>query len=61
MSYLNELDQEERKAFNNLAREQLIFKLLADIRFDMEVCRIEGWNYKELPMRIKNEMENILK
>ena len=61
MSYLNELNAEERKILNNLAREQLILKILADVNFDMNVCRLEGWDVMELPTRIKNEMENIIK
>ena len=61
MSYLNELNQEERKALNDLAREQLILKILIEVRFDMEVCKMEGWDYMELPSRIKNEMERIIK
>ena len=61
MSYLNELNQEEKKVLNNLAREQLILKILADVNFDMNVCRLEGWDVMELPTRIKNEMENIIK
>lgn len=35
---------ETGKALNRLAREQIKLRLLADIRFDLAVCEIEGWN-----------------
>lgn len=35
---------ETRKALNRLAREQIKLRLLADIRFDLAVCEIEGWD-----------------
>lgn len=35
------------KELNTLARERMKRKLLADILFDMEVCRIEGWDVLE--------------
>lgn len=58
---MNELNQEERKTLNNLAREQLILKILADVDFDMRVCQLEGWDIMELPLRIKSEMEKIIR
>lgn len=39
--------EEERFKLQVLAREQIKLKLLNDIRFDIEVCKIEGWEYKE--------------
>ena len=60
MSCLQNGTEEERKALNDLAREQLMLKILADVRFDIEVCLIEGWDYKELPLRIKKEMDAIV-
>ena len=38
---------EERKALQTLCREQMKLKLLADIKKDVMVCKIEGWDYKE--------------
>ena len=32
---------------NQLAREQMKLKLLADIKMDIEICKIEGWDVKE--------------
>lgn len=47
---------ETRKALNRLAREQIKLRLLADIRFDLAVCEIEGWGMimdivKQLPCK----------
>ena len=39
--------EEERFKLQVLAREQIKLKLLNDIRCDIEVCKIEGWEYKE--------------
>ena len=35
------------RALNQLAREQMKLKLLADIRVDLVVCEIEGWNQRD--------------
>ena len=32
------------RALNQLAREQMKLKLLADIRMDMTICEMEGWD-----------------
>lgn len=34
-------------SLNRLAREQMKLKLLADIRMDLIVCEIEGWDKME--------------
>lgn len=34
-------------ALNQLARERTKLRLLADIRIDMQVCQIEGWDQLE--------------
>lgn len=35
------------KLFNDLARKRFELRLLADIRFDLSVCEIEGWSKTE--------------
>ena len=35
------------KTFNELARKRFELRLMADIRFDMAVCDIEGWSKDE--------------
>lgn len=57
---MQELSAEERKTLNDLARESLMLKILAEVNFDMNVCRLEGWDYRELPERIKSEMDRII-
>lgn len=57
---MQELTEEERRALNDLARESLILKILAEVTFDMNVCKLEHWDYTELPKRIKKEMDLIL-
>lgn len=42
-----ELTIDERKALQKLAREQLKCKLLNDIKQDIIVCKLEGWNYTD--------------
>lgn len=48
----------DRKALNKLAREQLKLKLLNDIRLDIEVCKIEGWDYKVYLMELKEIIDS---
>lgn len=40
-------------ALNTLAREQMKYKLMADIRADIEVCKLEGIDYKEYLRELK--------
>ena len=44
------------KALNQLAREQMIMKLLNDIRIDLAICEIEGWSAREYIMRLYDEI-----
>lgn len=49
------------KELNDLARHQLIKKVLADILIDMNICRLEGWDIMEFPRMIKAEIDRICK
>lgn len=40
-------DKETAKALNDLARHTAIVRILNDIRIDMEICEIEGWDKRE--------------
>lgn len=40
------------KIFNDLARKKMQEKLLQDIRVDLMICEIEGWNKKEYILEI---------
>ena len=48
-------------AINHLAREQMKLKLMQDIRFDIEVCRIEGWEYKQYLQELKGIIDGFLR
>ena len=48
-------------AFNTLAREQMKYKLMADIRADIEVCKLEGIDYKEYLRELKSIIDGFLK
>lgn len=50
---------ESRKALNDLARHQAIVRLLADIRMDMMVCEIEGWDRLEYINMLKAELNKL--
>lgn len=50
---------ETRKALNRLAREQIKLRLLADIRFDLAVCEIEGWDKTEYLAELKEMIDTL--
>jgi hypothetical protein len=49
------------KQLNDLARQQFISKMLEEILFDMNICRLNGWDIFEFPNLIKKEIERICK
>ena len=48
-------------ALNALAREQMEYKLMADIRADIEVCKLEGIDYKEYLKELKQIIDEFLR
>ena len=40
-------DKDTARALNDLARHTAIVRILNDIRMDMEICEIEGWDKME--------------
>ena len=48
-------------ALNSLAREQMKYKLMADIRADIEVCKLEGIDYKEYLRELKSIIDGFLR
>lgn len=50
---------EARKALNHKAREQMKCRLLADIRFDLAVCEIEGWDKLEYLNELKSMIDDL--
>lgn len=55
-----ELDLKTRKALTQLAREQSKYRLMCDIRVDIEVCILEGWDYKEYLEELKDIIDGFL-
>ena len=52
-------DKETAKALNDLARNTAIVRILNDIRMDMEICEIEGWNKSEYLNLIRQLLDSI--
>lgn len=52
---------ETRKRFQDLCRHVFIAKILADIRMDMAVCELEGWDKMEYINMIYEEMDRFRK
>lgn len=48
-------------ALNTLARERMKYKLMADIRTDIEVCKLEGIDYKEYLKELKQIIDEFLR
>ena len=57
----DELQSETAKTLNDLARHQLIEKLLRDILVDVMVCRLEGWDHMEFINMLSKEIEGLKK
>ena len=52
-------DEETAKALNDLARHTAILRILKDVRIDLEICEIEGWDkteYLNLIRQLLNSM-----
>lgn len=52
-------DKETAKALNDLSRHKQILRLLADIRTDLEICEIEGWDKMEYINQLKTLLNSI--
>ena len=52
-------DKDTARAFNDLARHTAIVRILNDIRMDMEICEIEGWDKNEYLNLIKQLLNSI--
>ena len=47
------------KSLNRLAREQVKLRILNDIKIDMAVCEIEGWDKTEYINELKELINSI--
>jgi hypothetical protein len=52
---------EAGQALNKLAREQMKLRLMQDIRVDIEVCKLEGINYKDYLLELKDVIDGFLR
>lgn len=52
-------DKDTARALNDLARHKAIVRLLNDIRMDMEICEIEGWDKNEYLNSIRQLLDYI--
>ena len=57
---LSKLDKAGRYALQKAAREEAKRNLLSDILFDMEVCRLEGWDHTEYPTGLLEMLSDIV-
>ena len=48
------------RALQRLAREEMKLRLLRDIRVDIAVCRLEGWDCREYILELKNLIDQFL-
>ena len=47
-------------ALQRAAREEMKLRLLRDIRTDIEVCRLKGWNYQEYLQELRDLIDSFL-
>lgn len=59
MEKRNDEEVATAKALNQLARHRMILKLLNDIRIDLAVCEIEGWDKTEYIRILQDELNRI--
>lgn len=53
-------DKGIEKKIQILCREEMKEKLLKDILMDINVCKLENWDYKEYLIDLKNIIDNFL-
>lgn len=51
------MEQSVSKPLNDLARHQMIVRLLADIAVDLQVCELEGWDKGEYITILHEEID----
>ena len=52
-------NKDTARALNDLARHTAIVRILNDIRMDMEICEIEGWDKTEYIKQLKKLLDSI--
>ena len=59
--YKFDTNKEVAEKINILAREQMKLKLLKDLRIDIEICRLEKWDYKQYLLELKEIIDSFVK
>ncbi len=52
---------ETPRKLQELARHQMIYRLLSDIRMDVMICRQEGWDETEFIRQLHGELDGLIK
>ena len=52
-------NEDTARALNDLARHEAIVRILNDIRMDMAICEIEGWDKTEYIKQLKKLLDSI--
>ena len=53
-------DKKTAKALNDLARHTAILRILEDVRIDLEICEIEGWDKTEYIKQLKKLLDSLM-
>lgn len=54
------IDTNCAQSLNRLAREQMKLKLMQDIRMDLMICEVEGWDRKEYLNELKELIDSFV-
>lgn len=54
------VQENERTLMQQHAREVCKYRLMKDIRFDIEVCKLEGWDYTDYLLELKEIIDGFL-
>ena len=54
-------NKKTRKKLNQKSREEMKLKLLKDIKIDLQICELEGWNKKEYLTDLKELIDSFMK
>lgn len=50
-------DEANRKQLQDMCRHEFINKMYAELLTDMEVCKLEGWDFLEFPRMLKQALQ----
>lgn len=53
-------DEKNRRKIQEIARHQYMNRMYAELLFDMQVCKMEGWDVFEYPRMIRDAIARLL-